>query len=145
MASLVDIVRTVFRTHFLETEPGASDVNARIFENYLYRRAFRYPVEDIAERAGERDFFPEENPPYRSPLQEKVREAVASATYWWWDGEMAGMRADAAGRAVADLIELRMEYDAIEAAKRGPQPRRPPEIEAAYEAERRWPEGRGRW
>jgi hypothetical protein len=142
--TLPDLVRNVFRKHFLETELGYGDVNARIFEDYLYRRAFRYPVERIAEGAGERDFLPEADSPYRSPLQEKVREAVASTTHWWWDN-LNEMRSDAAGRAVADLIELRLEYDAIEAAKRGPQPRRPPEIEAAFEAERRYEEGKRRW
>jgi hypothetical protein len=78
-------------------------------------------------------------------LQQKVHAAVAAAIRWWWDDEMAGMRADAGGWAVADLIELRLEYDAIEAAKRSPQPKRPPEIEAAYEAERRYEEGKRRW
>jgi hypothetical protein len=145
MPTLADVVRNVFQKYYLETEQGATDEPARLFAVDLFRRAYRWNVEDIAERSGRQSYLPENDPPYRSPLQEKVRAAVASAIRWWFNDDLAEMRADAGGRAVADMIQLSMEYDAIEAARRGPQPKRPPEIEAAYEAERRYQERRGRW
>ncbi len=142
---LADVVRNAFRKYYAETQNDPNAEHARIFAADLFRRAYRWNVEDIAERAGRQNYLPENDPPYRSPLHEKVRAAVASAIRWWFDDDLAEIRADAGGRAVADMIQLSMEYDAIEAARRGPRLKMPTEIEAALEAERRYQERRGRW
>jgi hypothetical protein len=145
--TLSDIVHDALRKHYLETENDPNDEHARIFAADLFRRAYRWNVEDIAERAGRQSYLPENDSPYRSPLQEKVRAAVASGIRWWWNDDLAEMRADAGGRAVADLIDEWSVHYALEAAKRGPQPKAamPPEVEAAYEAEQRYNESRRRW
>jgi len=145
MSTMADVVRNALQKYYLETEQGATDERARIFALDLFRRAYRWNVENVAERAGRQHFLPENNPSYRSPLQEEVRAAVASAIRWWFDDDLAALRADAGGRAVADMIQLSMEYDAIEAARRGPRPKMPSEIEAAYESEHEYQERRGRW
>jgi hypothetical protein len=146
--TLADVVRNALRKYYIESEKDANVEHARFFADDLFGRAFHGRlVESIAERGGERDYLPEMDPPYRSALQERVRAVIASATRWWWDDDLADIRADAGGRAVADLIDDWSIQYALEAAKRGPQPKAvvPPEIKAAYEAERRWQEGRGRW
>jgi hypothetical protein len=138
--TLGDIVWGVLRKYPLETEKDSSEENAAIFADELYRQAFRWPIENVAEGAGEQNYLLETDPRWRSPLQERVRGAVAAAIQWWWDDQMAEMRADAGGRAVADLIEPWMVHQALQAAKRGPklQVPLPPEIAAAYAAEQRW-------
>jgi hypothetical protein len=146
MATLHDVVRSELQKFYLATEPGATNDRAWIFADDLMGRVFRWRrVEDVVDLAGKRDFMPETDPPYRDPIQERVRAAVTLAIQWWWDDDIAEMRADAAGRAVADMIDAWAVQYALEAAKRGPQPRRPPEIEAAYDAERRYDESRRRW
>src|SRR2546426_4124533 len=115
MAILTDVLRSELQNFYLATEQGATDERARIFAHDLMGRAFRWRrVEDVAEFAGKRDFMPETDPPYRDPIQERVRAVVASATKWWWDDDLTEMHADAAGRAVADMIDLWAVQDAID-------------------------------
>jgi hypothetical protein len=147
MSTVADVVRNAFREFYAETTNDPNAEHARIFADDLFGRVFRWRrVEDVAELTGKRDYLPELNPPYRDPIQERVRTVVASATRWWWSNDLAEMRADAAGRAVADMIDSWAVHYATEAAKLGPRPKAamPSEVEAAYDAERRYQERRGR-
>jgi hypothetical protein len=140
--SLDDIFIDVAASHYVATEQGANSINGRLFGEELLNQAFRFAaVDDVAGRAGDRDPFPEINPRYRSILQEKIRTAIRHATAVWWDDELREARADSAGRAVADKVEPYIEAAARRIARLGPQskpPVLPPEIQAAYDAERRY-------
>lgn len=139
--TLDDIVFDALCRHWTEGP------HREVFAERIFKLAFRWPLDDVAAGATRGSPLPELDPLWRSPLQECVRQAVARAVLWWGpDDAMAELRADAAGRAVADLIRSWMEHEAATAAKRGPEPKAPampPEIAAAYDAERRWRE-RGR-
>lgn len=139
-----DIVFDALCRHWSETGEGP---HGEVFAERMFKLAFRWPLDDVAAGATRCSPLPEFDPPRRTSLQERVCQAVARAVSWWGpDDALAELRADAAGRAIADLIHPWMEREAATAAKRGPEPRvpaMPPEIAAAYDAERRWRE-RGR-
>lgn len=140
--TLDDLVFDQLRRYWAATGEGPF---GELFAERLFALAFRWPLEDVAASAARPSPLPElDQPPWRSPLQERVRQAVAASVRWWWpDDPLAELRADAAGRAVADLIQPWMAVDAAATAKRGPQPKlpaMPSEMAAAYDAERRWRE-----
>lgn len=137
--SLDDVVFDVCIAYYLETENDQAAGHAELFGDALLDHAFQfYSVDEVAARAGRRCEPPELDEPYRMPLQQRIRAAVARFMRRLYRNDPMGeVRADAAARAVADRIEGAKEYDAMEAAKRGPQPKIPEDLRRAMEAEQR--------
>jgi hypothetical protein len=81
MAALADVVLRVFREFYAETTNDPNAEHARVFAVDLFRRAYRWNVEDIAERAGRQHFLPENDPPLSAFLHSIVRVVVFPALH----------------------------------------------------------------
>lgn len=99
-------------------------------------KAFTRVVDMKAQAAALHDFWPEERPVSRTPLQERVRKTARLATRAEYEQlGNAELRADARARVLADALTWSVVNRAIETAKRGPQPELPREIARAYAIE----------